>query len=179
MSVDEIRGDHVRLVKPVADDRKAFLEAMKKSRSLHHPWVFPPLDAEAYERFLRNAAQSGEAVYLVKDNTDGGICGVVALNLIVYRALCSACVSYYGVRGRNGQGSIREGLSVLIGHAFEDLGLNRLEANIQPGNTPSLELARSLGFRREGFSPRFLNIGGTWRDHERWAMLSHEFKPHH
>ena len=31
-----------------------------------------------------------------------------------------------------------------------------------------------LGFRREGYSPRYLKIRGRWRDHERWALLADE-----
>jgi [ribosomal protein S5]-alanine N-acetyltransferase len=69
-----------------------------------------------------------------------------------------------------------EALSLAIGQAFGDLGLHRLEANIQPGNAASLALARRLGFRREGFSPRYLCIAGRWRDHERWALLSDEWE---
>ena len=48
--------------------------------------------------------------------------------------------------------------------------LHRVEANIQPTNTASAYLARSLGFHLEGHSPRYLKIAGTWRDHDRWAL---------
>ena len=57
-------------------------------------------------------------------------------------------------------------------HAFKSMKLHRLEANIQPGNAASIALVRSCGFSKEGYSPRYLKIGGRWRDHERWAILA-------
>ena len=69
---------------------------------------------------------------------------------------------------------MREALEQVLDHAFGPLGLHRIEANIQPGNAPSIALARGAGFRLEGFSPRYLLIGGQWRDHERYAITADE-----
>jgi len=63
----------------------------------------------------------------------------------------------------------------VLGAAFGELGLHRVEANIQPGNAPSIALAEGAGFKREGFSPRYLKIGGRWRDHERYAILAEDW----
>lgn len=87
---------------------------------------------------------------------------------------CSGYLSYYVFAGHERQGFMREGVKTVISYAFKELALHRLEANIQPGNEASIALVRSLGFAREGYSPRYLKVGGVWQDHERWAMLSPE-----
>jgi ribosomal-protein-alanine N-acetyltransferase len=71
---------------------------------------------------------------------------------------------------------MREGLELLLRHAFRTLGLHRLEANIQPENAASIALVSGAGFRLEGFSPRYLKIGGRWRDHERWAITVEDWR---
>jgi ribosomal-protein-alanine N-acetyltransferase len=64
----------------------------------------------------------------------------------------------------------------VLRNAFLNLRLHRVEANIQPDNHPSIALAKGAGFHREGFSPRYLKIGGRWRDHERWAILAEDWR---
>jgi [ribosomal protein S5]-alanine N-acetyltransferase len=53
-------------------------------------------------------------------------------------------------RGSWGQGLMPDALAVLIDHAFRDMGLHRIEADVAPRNTVSLRLLERLGFRREG-----------------------------
>ena len=67
------------------------------------------------------------------------------------------------------------GVDQAVSHAFGELRLHRVEANIQPANAPSRALVQRLGFRLEGLSPRYLYVSGDWRDHERWAVLSDEW----
>jgi ribosomal-protein-alanine N-acetyltransferase len=68
-----------------------------------------------------------------------------------------------------------EGIRLVLRHIFGRQGLHRIEANIQPDNVRSAHLVERIGFRKEGFSPRYLKIRGRWRDHERWAILAEEF----
>jgi len=67
-------------------------------------------------------------------------------------------------------------MRLVLDYSFTTLGLNRLEANIQPENIASRRLVQKLGFRKEGFSPKYLQIGGKWCDHERWAILAEEIE---
>jgi ribosomal-protein-alanine N-acetyltransferase len=69
---------------------------------------------------------------------------------------------------------MRAAMPALLHHAFDEIGLHRVQANVQPGNAASLALVRGAGFHREGFSPRYLYIRGAWRDHEQWAMLAED-----
>jgi hypothetical protein len=71
-----------------------------------------------------------------------------------------------------GRGLMTEAVGLAVGFAFEMIRLHRVEANIQPENTQSIALVQRLGFTCEGYSPRYLHIGGAWRDHGRWARLA-------
>ena len=158
--------------RPELTDLDAFAEAMKASTGLHQPWVSAPINELAFRRYIKRVQGDLDDGFLILRLDDDAIVGVVNLNVIVYAALCSAYLGYYGVAEHADQGYMKEGMMHVINHAFSKMGLHRLEANIQPDNTASVALVQGLGFQREGFSPRYLKIGKQWRDHERWALLA-------
>jgi ribosomal-protein-alanine N-acetyltransferase len=101
--------------------------------------------------------------------------GVVDLSEIVRGYFQSAYLGYFAFEPHAGRGLMREGLAQVVQHAFETMALHRLEANVQPGNAASIALVRTVGFTKEGYSKRYLKIGGQWMDHERWAFLAEDW----
>ena len=106
------------------------------------------------------------------ETISGDLACVVNINNIVRGSLLSASLGYYGFAGTDGLGLVREAVELVVDRAFGELGLHRLEANIQPGNERSRRVVEALGFRHEGFSPKYLMVGGDWRDHDRFAILN-------
>jgi len=159
----------VSLRSPRPDDATAFCDAVMGSRALHHPWVSPPCTPDAFSAFIQKYEDPANACFLAV-NEDDELVGCINLNEIIRGPFKSAYLGYYVFVPFDSKGLMKQALSLAVAEAFGQLGLHRLEANIQPGNKASLALVRSLGFRHEGYSPRYLFIDGQWRDHERFAM---------
>jgi ribosomal-protein-alanine N-acetyltransferase len=153
-------------------DREAFLRLAEESRELHRPWTYPPEHPEQFDELYARSRREDCVCLLACLREGGEIAGVLIISQIVRGAFQSAYLGYYANQRHAGNGYMREAMAQTVAHAFGPIGLHRLEANIQPSNQASIALARSAGFRLEGFSPRYLLIGGQWRDHERYAITS-------
>jgi len=161
----------VQLERPGLRHREDFLQAVRRSRRLHRGWVSPPCDEDRFRRFIRSLRRLDRASFLVRSSA-GGLVGVINVSEIVRGNFKSAYLGYYAFHPLSGRGLMRQGLQLVIARCFGPMKLHRLEANIQPANDRSIALVRHLGFRYEGMSPRYLKIGGRWRDHQRWALLA-------
>ena len=161
-----------------AADEQAFIALARKSRALHARWVSAPSTSAQFAAYLRQA--SGRIAsyrgYVVVRNADLALAGVFNLSEIVHGVFRSAYLGYYGFAGAARSGCMSEGLRLVLDTSFRDLGLHRVEANVQPGNVRSLEFLARSGFTREGYSRRYLKIGGRWRDHVRHAMLAEDWR---
>ena len=161
----------IRLRELRAEDAGAFVEAARASRRLHGGWVQAPVTIEEFLTRMekRNAAASSASMLAMRADDDV-VVGVFNLSEIIRGVLQQAFLGYYAFAPHDGHGYMREGMQLVLVHAFDVLKLHRIEANIQPGNERSIALVRAAGFVREGFSERYLKIAGRWRDHERWAI---------
>ncbi len=168
-------GETLYLFEPTREAADEFLAMTGASADFHNPWVFPATDARRFRGYLDRIDSGSSVGFLIARRADDALVGVVNVNDIVMGGLKSGTLGYYVSALHARQGYMTEGLALVLDHAFSALDLNRLEANIQPGNVASLALVKRLGFRKEGFSPDFMQIDGQWRDHERWAMLARDW----
>jgi ribosomal-protein-alanine N-acetyltransferase len=166
----------VILEAPSIRHKNEFLSAVRRSRRLHGSFVSPPSTPQAFGAMMKRYRSARNVGYFVCLSS-GELTGVINLNEIVKGLFQSAYLGYYAFAPYDRRGHMREGMSLVIGRVFGELGLHRIEANIQPNNVASRALVEGLGFRLEGFSPRYLKINGRWRDHERWALTAEEWRP--
>lgn len=102
-----------------------------------------------------------------------GTCTLLNVDLTQRRAE----IGFALARGEWGQGLASEALEVMIRFAFEALGLQRLEADVDPRNERSLRLLERQGFRREGYlRERWLHSGET-QDAVFLGLLRREWTP--
>jgi [ribosomal protein S5]-alanine N-acetyltransferase len=164
---------HIEQVAPSHIDE--LVEAIERSRALHEPWVQPPSTRAAWEEQLSFLPESHLRFVVRAAGQSGGLGGVINVSAIIRGRFQNAFLGFYALAPFAGQGLMRAGLQAVIGTAFAEHGLHRLEANVQPGNLRSARLVRGLGFRLEGHSPRYLHIAGAWRDHDRYAITQEDW----
>lgn len=168
----------VALRAPAAEDAAAFVALRRASRSELEPFeAFPdagpdPFSEQAFARFLGTADSPRRARFLVVRRADGALLGALSLTGIARGVLQSATLDYWLGTPHVGQGYMGEALQLALRHAFDTLGLQRVEALVLPGNGRSRRLLERSGFTLEGVARGAVRMRGEWRDHERWARLA-------
>lgn len=161
---------------PNIGDCDAFVAAIRRSRPLHRGWLTPRARTrEEFKKLLKRYVTGENVGFIVIHRETGDIVGAINLNNIIRGNFQSTMAGYYAFLPHAGKGLMREGMMLVLRHAFRKLKLHRVEANIQPRNKASIALVKSCGFVREGFSRRLTKVCGRWKNHERWAILAEDF----
>ena len=170
-------GKRVFLRPPKEDDAQEFISLNRASAWFHKGLVSPPIEVSKFPAYLERCRRADAASFLICRAQDKAIAGAINLSQIFRAGFQSAYLGYFMGSAFAGKGYGTEAMRLLLRHAFTNLKLHRVEANIQPGNVASIALVQRAGFVREGYSKRYLKISGRWRDHERWALTVEDWKP--
>lgn len=159
-------------IRPVArSDAAELIRNNVASRAYHAPWLQAFTDGEGFDTWFSGLVSGAHIGFVAREKASGSVVGIINLNDISLKNFQSAYLGYYGMVDLAGRGLMKEAIRKVACYAFAEVGLHRLEASIQPTNVRSIELVKRIGFRKEGFSPRYLRIDGVWCDHEHWALL--------
>lgn len=165
---------------PQAGDAPALLQAFSDPQAMRY-WSTPAWTAlDQAEGFIERSLQSlatGEALRLIiVRNADARVLGQCTLFSIA-RSCRRAEIGYLLDRTEWGQGYMQEALKALIAHGFGTMGLNRIEADIDPRNTRSARSLERLGFQREGLLRERWIVGDEVSDSALYGLLASEWTP--
>jgi RimJ/RimL family protein N-acetyltransferase len=144
-------------------------------------WSSPPYrDVAAAERLLEkiHACFAERSLFqwgLVR-NVEGDLVGTCTLARLDAQNR-RAELGYALGRPHWRRGYMREGVRALLGFAFEELALHRLEADVDPRNVASVKMLEQLGFRREGYLRERWIVGEEISDSAVYGLLRTEWRP--
>jgi ribosomal-protein-alanine N-acetyltransferase len=171
-----LKGKKVYLQAPRMDNAPEFIKSSKTSRKFHAGWASPPKDEDNFQVYFKRSEQPENEYFLILRISDGAIAGAINLSQIFRAGFQNAYLGYYLFEKFTGKGLMDEAVRLILKHSFQNLRLHRIEANVQPENIASIRVLERAGFTKEGFSRKYLKIGGKWRDHERWAIIVDDWK---
>ncbi len=180
----DLTGPRVYLRPPSPGDWRAWAELRAASRTFLQPWeprwADGALTRAAYRRRLRRQAResredTGYSFFIFRREDHHALVGGVNLSN-VQRGVAMSCTLGYWIGAPHARrGLMTEAVGCVLPFAFQNLGLNRVEAACLPTNAASERLLRKLGFREEGLAHDYLRINGAWRDHLLFAMSGSDY----
>jgi ribosomal-protein-alanine N-acetyltransferase len=173
-------------IRPTAlDDAAEQLQLRRRNRDHTGPWdpardeSFFTMAGQRLELELDQRAWAAGTAFafavLATDERDR-LVGRVALANVVRGPWQNATLGYWIDDDAGRRGHATRAVRLVVGYAFDQLGLHRVQPAIIPRNAASLRVAEKVGFRREGRALRYLKINGTWEDHDIFALTSEDWR---
>ena len=128
-----------------------------------------------YIKYIISQYKTGEysdwAITLRSNGKMIGTCGFTSVDLSNSRAE----IGYVLHGGYRGRGYASEAVKAVLEYSFNILELNRIEARVMEGNTPSEKLLNTLGFRHEGTGMKELYVKGDFVNVKHFAVCRDEY----
>lgn len=176
-----IEGRRVHLRGPQSSDFIAWSNLRGSSRDHLVPWEptwsADELSRESFRRRLRRYQQAerdgtGYMFFIFANEGNELAGGIQMSNIRQGIAQSAATIGYWMGKDFAGQGLMSDAVVSLVHHAFDRMGLHRIEAACLPANAPSRRVLAMCGFTAEGTARKYLRINGEWQDHLLFAIIA-------
>ena len=159
-------------------DVEELCELRTRNRDFLAPWE--PLRTPTFhtvagqraeiERDRHEWAADRTYAFAIVEGTSGAMVGRIALANVVRGAWENATMGYFVDEASGRRGIATEAVGLMLRFAFGPCRLHRVQAAVMPHNAASKRVLVKNGFRHEGFSPNYLRLAGSWRDHDLYAL---------
>jgi [ribosomal protein S5]-alanine N-acetyltransferase len=176
----QLRHGTVSLRPPALSDFEPWTRLRQESKDFLAPWEplspaneFSKFNFRARVKHYQQQAKNDAAYsFFIFHQEQGHLLGAITASNIRRGAAQMCSAGYWIGEPYARQGYMGHSLNALVGHAFNGLGLHRVEAACLPSNAASIALLRRCGFSEEGLARKYLKIAGKWQDHLLFARLS-------
>ena len=110
--------------------------------------------------------------YVYQKENPGQIIGTIGVHHISHGYFSNCEIGYKFSSSIHHMGYATETMRKVTGLLFEELGLHRIVAWVQPDNVSSIRLLERTGFKREGICRDYLKLQGEWVDHAQYSLLA-------
>jgi len=175
----ELTGERLRAREWRADDGPGVWRLVQDQETIFGPPGFIASAADAEDWVANEVSHIGKAdrtryrfaLELLDDNTLIGGCRIHIED--VNNKMASIGMALH--HPYQGKGFGTEAAHLALALAFEQLGVHRIEALVEPSNERSLALVRKLGFTHEGLLRERI-LDEHWIDTEVWSLLEDEWR---
>ena len=172
-----LKGELVTLREVRVDDAPALAAMDEQTRRL--TGSHRTFSLEQLERWYASVTGRADRLDLaIVERATGAWAGEVVLNeLDADNLSCGFRILLIGA-GYYGRGLGTEASRLVPRHAFETVGLHRVELDVYAFNPRARRVYEKVGFVREGTKRHALRWEGTWVDAELMAILAGEWAQH-
>lgn len=176
----ELAAPRLRLRALSCDDAGDLYAVFSNPRAMRY-WSSPPMtepaQAAAYiEQIRRWFAGRGGMQWGIARHDDDRVIGTVTLFMFMpEHHRCE--VGFILNPDFWGQGLASEAVARALAYAFDDLRMERIEADVDPRNLSSQRMLERLGFQHEGLMRERWRVAGETQDGLMLALLRREFRP--
>lgn len=176
---EKVISDGIRLVLIDSADAQSLYSVIDRNREHLRPWlgwVDRTNSVEDVAHFIIRARtrfeESGDIVAVIL--LDDQPCGCMGLE-DVDSTHSSAEIGYWLGKEFEGMGLVASCGAGLLDHAFDQMGLNRVQLRVSPENHRSKAVARRLGFTYEGTLRQVARMNDRFEDLEFHSLLREEW----
>ncbi|MEK3782710.1 GNAT family protein [Paenibacillus sp. FSL W8-0919] len=177
--IPELAGDRVRLRRLTEDDAADMLRCWSDPDTRKYtelPAMHAAADAAALIAWLNAMSEEEDALrWGIELTGSGRVIGSCGLN---QWQLAGAYRGEFGCELASdcqGKGFMTEAAELAMRFAFQEMGLNRIEAFVQPGNARAVRFFERLGYTREGVLREYRHTSTGYVDAVVFSMLKRDW----